>query len=104
MKAVETLAWKAVLDQLSLDYGVSAQAFSEEGHTLVVPQKLPGRRRYTEEPPLFQMVTTGRGAVIAAPSALHEALKSWAGDQEGHRLFEYPKHRQLEKLLLPWGW
>lgn len=104
MESVKSIAWKAALDQLALDYGVSPQALSREDHTLVAPQKLPGRRQYTEEPPLFQMVTIGRGAVIAAHPALHGELEKWAGDVPGHRLWEYPKLRQLEQLLLPWGW
>lgn len=104
MESVKSRAWKAALDQLALDYGVSPQALSREDHTLVVPQKLPGQRRYTQEPPLFQMVTTGRGAVIAAQPELHQQLRKWAGDQPGHRLFEYPKLRRLEEILLPWGW
>lgn len=97
-------AWQEALSQLAIDYNVKVEDLLSEENTITQGAALPNRRKYTQDPPLLQMVTTGRGAVIAAHPSLHEELREWVGDQPGHRLFEYPKLRELEEILRPQGW
>lgn len=98
-------AWDRALAQLSIDYNAPREAFLAEGVTLTESKALPGRRRYSEQAPFFQMATTGRGAVIAADPCLHEGLRAWtAGREQGHWLFEQQNTPPLEALLAAHGW
>ena len=109
MERIKQRAWEAALAQVAIDYNARPEDFLREGVVVTEAGDLPGRRRYAPGAPFFQMVTTGKGAVITAHPSLHGRLKSWAGrcldeKRESHRLFEYPKLRSLEDLLLPQGW
>lgn len=103
-------AWAIALKQLALDYNVSPEDFRlddilSDDILITVRKALPGRIRFTEKPPLFSMVTTGRGAVIMADPAIHEEVREWAVKREqGHWLFEYPNLRELEPVLAAHGW
>lgn len=105
MERIKQRAWEAALSQLATDYNAQPGEFLREGIAITQAKELPGRRQYAQGAPFFQMATTGRGAVITAHPSLHEALAAWAAQAaEPHRLFEYPKLRSLEDLLLPQGW
>ena len=105
MERVKQRAWEAALSQLAVDYNAQREDFTKKGVTITQAADLPGRRQYAPGAPFFQMVTTGRGAVLTAHPSLHGALAAWAAQAaEPHRLFEYPLLRQLEELLLPQGW
>lgn len=104
MHSKKEWAWQEALSQLAIDYNVKVEDLLSEENTLTQGGVLPNRRKYTQQPPLFQMVTTGRGAVMAASPELHEELGTWVGDLPGYRLFEYPKLRELEDILRPRGW
>ena len=105
MKEMKQRAWEAALSQLAVDYNAQREDFIKKGVTITQAADLPGRRHYADGVPFFQMATTGKGVVIAAHESLHGALAAWAAQAaEPHRLFEYPKLRSLEDLLLPQGW
>ncbi len=104
MGSMKERAWEKALAQLALDYNAQPENFLSEGNVIVSMAELPGRRKYREKPPLFQMATTGQGVVISAHPSLHQELEQWVGDSQGHRLFEYSKLTELDGILAPHGW
>ena len=109
MERIKQRAWEAALSQLATDYNAQAGDFLGGGVTLTAAADLPGRRHYADGAPFFQMATTGNGVVITAHESLHRELRAWAEghlaeDGAGHWLFEYPKLRQLDAILRPYGW
>lgn len=98
-------AWAIAVRQLSIDYNAPGEAFFSEKITITENRDLPGRIRFTESPPPFTMVTTGRGAVLCADPSLHGALGDWAARHEqGHWLFELPNLSEIAPVLAARGW
>ena len=109
MERIKQRAWEAALSQLATDYNAKEGDFLRGGVTLTAAADLPGRRHYADGAPFFQMATTGNGVVITAHESLHRELRAWAEghlaeDGAGHWLFEYPKLRQLDRILGSRGW
>ena len=109
MERIKQRAWEAALSQLATDYNAKEGDFLRGGVTLTTAADLPGRRHYADGAPFFQMATTGNGVVITAHESLHRELRAWAEkhlaeDGAGHWLFEYPKLRQLDRILGSRGW
>lgn len=97
-------AWAIAVRQLAVDYNAAPEDFFADGVIVTENMDLPGRIRFTEEPPFFTMVTTGRGVVICADPRIHGEVRAWAEKREqGHWLFELPNLRELEPVLGAYG-
>ena len=89
---------------LSLEYNCSREDFLKNENILTVSAINEGRRIYSPEKYFFHMVTTGGNAVITADECLHPFLGDFMKDKVGHRLFEIPNLKPLEKELNKFGY
>lgn len=76
MRELKQWARQAALAQLALDYNAREGDFLSGKLTVTENTARPGRRQYTLQPPLFQMTTTGQGAVLCAYPGLHGGLRA----------------------------
>lgn len=102
----KTEALEVLCRQLALEYNCTPDAFMSERNLVTAPALHPGRRRYigSGRPPVLQMVTLGRGAVLTADERLHPWLRTYVEDKEGHWLFELERLRAIEARMRPLGW
>ena len=99
MDAQYRAAFAKLLHLLSLEYNCDPAAFTAEDNLLTVSALHPGRRAYSPEPQFFQMVTTGKNAVVTADPCLHPFLREFIRKQPGHWLFEQPNLLPLAREL-----
>ncbi len=93
-----------MLKLLSAEYNCAPEDFTKGENTLTKPALNSGRRRYSDEPNFFHMVTAGGGTVVTADECLHEFLRGFLKDRVGHKLFEIPNLLTLEKELNSFGY
>lgn len=90
---------KKLFQLLSLEYNCEPEDFMKKENVLTRSALREGRRKYSEKPYFFQMVTTGNHVVITADEKLHPYLADFMKGREGHWLFEIPNLLPLEKEL-----
>jgi len=90
--------------QCALDLCCQPQDFDKWDNTLVFPQLLPGRRRFSAEKDFFRMAAFGRGAVICADGHLQQWCQEYLLGTEGIRLLEHDKLVIIEEQLRSYGW
>lgn len=88
-----------VLEQLSYDMNCPKDVFETVGVTLVEAGDHPKRRKFTEEPMKFGMLTFGSGTVMSARAELLSDLEGFKSSQNPLRLFEHFKMTELDVLL-----
>lgn len=89
---------------LSLEYNCEPDDFIKKENVLTISALKEGRRKYSEKPYFFHMVTTGNNVVITADERLHPYLTDFMKDRTGHWLFEIPNLFPLEKELNLYGY
>lgn len=96
--------YQKLLQQLSIDYNCTPEDLQANENTITVSKLNDGRRDYNPDKPFLQMVTLGRGTVIMAHECLHEFLRGFIKDVEGHRLFEFGNLTALNEELKKYGY
>ena len=92
-----------LLEQLAVDYNCAPSDLRAAENILTIPAWNEGRRNYS--PDIFlQMVTCGVNTVIMADECLHDFLRGWIKDVEGHHLFEYESLPALDEELKRYGY
>lgn len=89
---------------LSLEYNCEPEDFIKKENVLTISSLKEGRRKYSEKPYFFHMVTTGKNAVITADERLHPYLTDFMKDRTGHWLFEIPNLLPVERELNLYGY
>ena len=92
-----------LLKQLSIDYNCTPAQLCARENSVTVSALNEGRRSYSPGRPFLQMVTLGAGTVVSADECLHEFLRGFVKDVEGHRLFEFGKLAELNEELKQYG-
>lgn len=95
--------YEKLLMQLAVDYNCSSSDFRTEENVITMPAWNEGRRKYSPEI-FLQMVTVGRATVIMADECLHEFLRGWVKDIDGHHLFEIDNLTKLNEELKQYGY
>jgi len=90
-----------VREQLAVEYNCKPGDFDGKENVLTSPGFDDKRRKFTDNPLLFKMVTLGGNAVISADERLHDKLNEFIENKEGHWLFEYPNLKVIDDLLIP---
>lgn len=93
-----------LLEQLSLDFNCTVKELQAKENIITFPQLNEGRRSYTPGKPFLQMVTLGTNTVLTADECLHNFLREWASNVEGHRLFEFDNLAELNDKLKKYGY
>ena len=96
--------YKRLLNQLSLDYNCTPDDLRAKENIITVSKLNDGRRRYSPDTPFLQMSTLGGNTVIMADECLHEFLRTFTKDLEGHRLFELGNLDKLNEELKQYGY
>jgi GNAT superfamily N-acetyltransferase len=94
----------ALLRQLAMEYNCTDGDLTRTENVLTRSALHPQRRAYSSEKYFFQMVTTGKNAVITADECLHPFLREFMADRPGIWLFELPNLRPLEEELNRYGY
>ena len=95
--------YEKLLKQLAVDYNCDPSDFRAEKHIITIPKWNEGRRNYSPDI-FFQMVTCGVNALFMADERLHDFLREWSKDVEGHHLFEYESLPALDAELKKYGY
>ena len=93
-----------LLEQLAIDFNCRPADFRARANIITLPALNEGRRNYSPGEPFLQMATCGMNTVIMADERLHEFLRSFIKDVEGHRLFEFGNLRKLDEELKQYGY
>lgn len=96
--------YEKLLEQLSLDFNCTVKDLQSKENIITFPQLNEGRRIYTRGKPFLQMVTLGTNTVFMADECLHNFLREWSGNVEGHRLFEFDNLAKLNDNLKKYGY
>ena len=96
--------YEKLLRQLSIDYNCAPEDFRAKENLVTVSALRDGRRSYSPGKPFLEMVTLGGNTVMMADERLHEFLRSWIRDVEGHRLFELDSLVKLNGELKKYGY
>ena len=95
--------YEKLLNQLAVDLNCAPSDFLVEKNIITIPAWNEGRRNYS--PDIFlQMATCGVNTVIMADECLHEFLREWIKDVEGHHLFEFESLPALNEELKRYGY
>ena len=95
--------YEKLLQQLAVEYNCAPADFRMEENIITIPAWNEGRRNYG--PDIFlQMVTCGVNTVIMANNCLHDFLREWIKDTEGHHLFEFENLPNLNEELKQYGY
>lgn len=86
-----------------MEYNCLPGDFDKRDHVVTLPGLHERRRRFSENPFFFKMVTMGGNAVISADIQMHDWLLRFIRDNTGHRLFEHTKLREIDKELERYG-
>jgi hypothetical protein len=92
-----------LLAQLAVELNCKPEDFMKEENIVTVSVLNEGRRRYIPGKWFLQMATVGGNTVITADECLHDFLKSYVKDREGHRLFEHGCLSDLDEELKKYG-
>ncbi len=95
--------YKKLLKQLAVEFNCSPSDFLAKENVITMPALHEGRRIYSSGKPFLQMATCGVNTVIMADECLHEFLREWMKDTEGHHLFEF-KMPDLNEELKKYGY
>jgi len=93
-----------LIHQLALEYNCTPEDFLRADNVITAVSDHPDRRKYTETPPPFAMVTLGGNAVISAHPCLHDPLRAYVSGKSGIWLFEHRHLVYLDSLLAPMGY
>lgn len=93
-----------LLQQLSLDYNCTPDDLTAHENIITVSEMRDGRRIYSRGKPFLQMVTIGGNTVIMADECLHDFLKGFVRNVEGHHLFEFDYLTKLNEELKKYGY
>ena len=94
---------KIVKEQLALECNCSPNDFDKKENILVTPGFSEKRRKFSDKPFFFKMLTMGENAVISADERLHDWLREFINDKAGHWLFEHTKLRVIDRYLESFG-
>ena len=90
-----------VKKQLAVDFNCQLEDFDKTENIITFPGLNEERRKFSNKPSVFKMLTLGRNAIISADLLLHEWLSVFNKDRSGHWLFEYQNLCEIEKKLKP---
>ncbi|MCK8058726.1 MULTISPECIES: GNAT family N-acetyltransferase [unclassified Fusibacter] len=91
--------YKTLLEQLSYDMNCSQDELLKSGVTLVEAGNHDKRRKFTQDPIVFGMLTLGEGAVMSARPELLADLNQYKAFEYPLRLFEHFKMTEIDQLL-----
>ena len=95
--------FEKLLQQLAVDYNCKPSDFKAKGNVITVPAWNEGRRNYSPDI-FFQMSTCGKNTVIMADERLHDFLREWMKEDDGHHLFEFENLPRLNEELKKYGY
>ena len=93
-----------LLKQLAIELNCSPSDFRARENVISISAMNEGRRSYSPGKPFLQMVTCGPNTVVMADECLHEFLRGFVKDVEGHRLFELKCLSKLNEELKQYGY
>ncbi|MCR5742230.1 MAG: GNAT family N-acetyltransferase [Lachnospiraceae bacterium] len=93
-----------LLKQLSIDYNCTPDDLRAKENIITTSKLNDGRRSYSPGMPFLQMVSAGGNTVIMADECLHEFLRGFVRDVEGHHLFELDNLLKLNDAIKPYGY
>ena len=96
--------YERLLKQLAIDYNCSVEDFYSKNNIITVSALNDGRRSYSPGKPFLQMMTLGGNTIIMADECLHEFLRNFTRDVEGHHLFEFDNLTRLNEELKKYGY
>ncbi|MBR6222778.1 MAG: GNAT family N-acetyltransferase [Lachnospiraceae bacterium] len=96
--------YEKLLKQLAIELNCDPSDFMKKENVITRSVLNEGRRIYSPDKPFLQMATCGVNTVIMADECLHEFLREWVGDVEGHHLFEFESLPQLNEELNRYGY
>ena len=96
--------YERLLHQLAIDYNCSVEDFYSKNNIITVSALNDGRRSYSPGKPFLQMMTLGGNTIIMADECLHEFLRHFTRDVEGHHLFEFDNLTRLNEELKKYGY
>ncbi len=95
--------FEKLLQQLAVDYNCKPSDFKAKGNVITLPAWNEGRRNYSPDI-FFQMATCGKNTVIMADECLHDFLREWMKEDDGHHLFEFENLPRLNEELKKYGY
>ena len=93
-----------LLKQLSVDLNCNTADFLSVKNVITTSALNDGRRSYSPGAPFLEMATLGPNTVITADPCLHDFLREFVKDKEGHRLFELDSLIMLNRELEKYGY
>ena len=93
-----------LIKQLSVDLNCSTEDFFSAENVITESKLNEGRRSYSPGKPFLEMATLGRNTVITADPCLHDFLREFVKDKEGHRIFELDNLAVLNSELSKYGY
>ena len=96
--------YERLLKQLSIDFNCTVEDLKSGENIVTVSKWNDGRRSYCPGVPFLEMATLGGNTVIMADERLHEFLREFIKDVEGHRLFELGNLMKLDAELRQYGY
>ena len=96
--------FEKLLRQLSVDYNCVPSDFREKENRITISALNDGRRSYSPGKPFMQMATAGGNTVIMADECLHDFLRDFTKDTEGHHLFELDSLVKINEELKKYGY
>ena len=77
-----------LLAQLATELNCRPDDFRKTENIVTISALNEGRRCYNPEKPFMHMATVGGNTVISADERLHDFLRNYIKERQGHRLFE----------------
>lgn len=96
--------YEKMLKQLSIDFNCTPEDLLAKENKITVSADNAGRRMYDPNKTFLDMVTLGGNALVTADECLHEFLRGFIKDAEGHRLFEVGKLSILDQEVRKYGY
>ena len=96
--------FKKLTGQLAIEFNCTPDDFLKNENVLTVSMLNEGRRKYSSDKYFFHMATTGGNAVVTADECLHDFLRGYIADKQGHWLFETPNLLPIESELNKHGY
>ena len=96
--------YEKLLKQLAIELNCRPLDLTAEVNIITAPAMNEGRRSYSPGMPFLQMATCGANTVIMADDCLHEFLREFIKDIEGHHLFEFDNLTKLNEELKQYGY